>query len=563
MELPKDKESAMDQEKTHTSAGKWSVALAVISGGVPLLLYLLIMSIDNNSGESGLCALAAIGILLYFVLHVSVGTSLLGIFLGIFAVRKTKWRQGAAGFILNLSVLILAGTFLIDFYYGVSVNPDPDRLRIAAYHGKKRTVEKLLAKGFDINHEFRGDTALSVAVQGGKQQILELLLAKGADVNIGNPLGKAAGQGNIEIVQLLLEHGADPNCLIVVSGFHISAVSGGHKEIVELLLDHGADVNQKGENGRTPLHVAVTYGNKEIVKLLLDHGADVNQKNKQGRTPLHVAFTRGNKEIVKLLLDHGADVNARSKNGETPLHEIVKIYLQVEQFGDFRARVIVMLLDAGADIEAKTIKGKTPLHMAAEGIISQVSIKVLLEHGAKLANIEDFNVQFSLVPTSLDKKQLTKWMKANASDVNINNSRGESMLHWAVKGKNKSIVEVLLEMGVDVNNKNNSGDTALHWAMKEPIPEIVDSLAKYGANVNEQNNMGRTPLHILMEQVVRDTKSLNASMKTCEILITNGAKVGNEGNSPLKWLESLQPRKEAGRQYKVQLLQLMRSYQKK
>ncbi|MCK4885899.1 MAG: ankyrin repeat domain-containing protein [Planctomycetes bacterium] len=360
----------MDQEKTHTSAGKWSVALAVIPvTGALLLLLLFHLALANASGCSGLGTLAMGAIIMFFTAHVMVVISLLGIFLGIFAIRKTKWRQGAAGFILNLSVLILVGTFLIDFYYGMSVNPDPDRLRIAAYQGKKRTVEKLLAKGFDINHESNGETALSVVAQGDKQEILEFLLARGADVNIGKPISKAAMWGKVKNVQLLLEHGADPNCLISV----------------------------------------VSYGHKEIVKLLLDHGADVNQKDKKGRTPLHVAVTRGVEEIIKLLLGHGADVNAKDDRGETPLHEIVKTHPQFERFDDFRrARVIVMLLDAGADIEAKTKKGKTPLHMATEAIRSQDAIKVLLEHGANPANIEDLNVRFRLAPTSLDKKQLTE-----------------------------------------------------------------------------------------------------------------------------------------------------------
>jgi hypothetical protein len=84
-------------------------------------------------------------------------------------------------------------------------------------------------------------------------------------------------------------------------------------------LSAGEDVNEKDENGGTPLQVATYEGHKETVELLIANGADVNAKETFGGTPLHSAAYVGLKEIAKLLLAKGADVNAKDFKGDTPL----------------------------------------------------------------------------------------------------------------------------------------------------------------------------------------------------------------------------------------------------
>jgi ankyrin repeat protein len=511
--------------KKTTSAGKWSVALAVIPiGGI--LLFLLPVFLRPHGGDAGLGAIVAIGFILFHGTHIAVGTGLLGVVLGFLAICKTHWRQGAPGLILNISVLILAGAYLTTLYRSVSI--DPDRLPIAAYRGEIKTVKKLLDRGFDVNYGFQGDTALSNAAERNHEQIVELLLSYGADVNIGDPLGGAAKNANEKLVRLLLERGADPNSLG-------NAVRGHNVEIVKLLLDHGADINRKvDENRRTPLHIAVKSGVEEIVVLLIKNGADVNAKKSQGMTPLHV---------------------------------LVQMWPHPDWPENFRERVIILLLDAGADIEAEaTRERKTPLYLAAETEKSLDAVKLLLERGADLANIGDLHVRFVAAPFAFDKEELSVWVKENASDINIKSSQGESLLHSAVKAGSIDLVDILLKMRVDVNVKSKTGETALHRAMTDPIPQIVDSLVSYGANINAQNNKGRTPLHILSESVHRGgEKPLDVSKrKTFEILLAKGAKVDiadKDGRTPLGQQMSWLPATKEGREYKNELILLMQNHQ--
>src|SRR5690606_36199835 len=80
--------------------------------------------------------------------------------------------------------------------------------------------------------------------------------------------------------------------------------------------------------GNTSLHVAVSYDNIYAInkiytmKLLLsDPRVNPNAPGEDGYTPLHVAISWNNIYAMKLLLaDPLVDPNAQNENGYTPLH---------------------------------------------------------------------------------------------------------------------------------------------------------------------------------------------------------------------------------------------------
>ena len=76
-------------------------------------------------------------------------------------------------------------------------------------------------------------------------------------------------------------------------------------------LSAGEDVNEKDENGGTPLQVATYEGHKEIAELLIANGADVNAKYLDGDTPLDVAERYP--EIADLLRKHGGKTGEELK----------------------------------------------------------------------------------------------------------------------------------------------------------------------------------------------------------------------------------------------------------
>jgi uncharacterized protein len=79
------------------------------------------------------------------------------------------------------------------------------------------------------------------------------------------------------------------------------------------------DVNQVGNFGERPLHVASSRGNMEEVAALVEAGAEINAPGDLGNTPLHEAVSQGHMMAVQYLLDHGASPDVQNEFGETPL----------------------------------------------------------------------------------------------------------------------------------------------------------------------------------------------------------------------------------------------------
>lgn len=83
---------------------------------------------------------------------------------------------------------------------------------------------------------------------------------------------------------------------------------GGLKNFLDSRQTH---VDDRDENGTTPLMIAATKGLGQFVKELLSHGADVNAQDLDNWTALLCATKAGHLDIVELLFENGADIEHR------------------------------------------------------------------------------------------------------------------------------------------------------------------------------------------------------------------------------------------------------------
>jgi ankyrin repeat protein len=140
-------------------------------------------------------------------------------------------------------------------------------------------------------------------------------------VALAGPLHQAARDGDVEQVGTLIASGTDLNA----QGDNgetplILAILEGHASVASLLIDGGADIQARNKGGFTPLHAAAYANAVEIAEQLLRGGADINdQMNKARGTALSVASEEGHSGVVTVLIDHGADLEAGERNGYTPL----------------------------------------------------------------------------------------------------------------------------------------------------------------------------------------------------------------------------------------------------
>jgi ankyrin repeat protein len=467
--------------------GKWSVAFALVPLCV-VLLFLLPIFLGDYSGEAGLGALLAIGMIIFFGVHTIVLTSLVGAILGALAISKTQWKKGKVGLALNVLLLIASGASLTINYY--RMYNDPDRLNLAIRRGEIRKVKRLLKRGFDVNNVFHGGrTALHDAL--GNKDMVELLLAYGADANIRGgggltPLHLVCGPRPIlgsnskwdgpEVFELLVKHGADIEARTTKGvgtwggwvPLHCAA-DAGNVVMIEKLLAHGADINAETNDGHTALSLAANRGYLEAAKLLIQHGAGVNRPGTKKRYPLLAAAKEGKKAMVEFILETGANPNLVDSDDQAAIH--YALYCRDDKAA---IEIIYLLLDAGADVNKQSRGGETPLHRAAIYHRPEQAL-CLLNHGAKVnaGTLQDQTPLHRAVSYSQER-----W------------GRGESQ---------KRVIEIMLAKGALVDIKDSRGRTPLDYVKRWKIrnkeeqqfrSEIIQLLQKYETKNNSKNSPG-------------------------------------------------------------------------
>lgn len=70
----------------------------------------------------------------------------------------------------------------------------------------------------------------------------------------------------------------------------------------ERLMTQNLDLNEKDDQGYTPLHHALMNGHFDVARLLVKSGANVMEKDKYGRTSLYLSAKRNNRQFVEELL---------------------------------------------------------------------------------------------------------------------------------------------------------------------------------------------------------------------------------------------------------------------
>ena len=71
---------------------------------------------------------------------------------------------------------------------------------------------------------------------------------------------------------------------------------------MNIFLHHGANLDNKTDNGRTPLLYAAERGKNPMVQELLLRGADVTAQDKDGNSAVELARARGYHDIAALIM---------------------------------------------------------------------------------------------------------------------------------------------------------------------------------------------------------------------------------------------------------------------
>ncbi|MGK5595566.1 MAG: ankyrin repeat domain-containing protein [Parachlamydiaceae bacterium] len=166
---------------------------------------------------------------------------------------------------------------------------------------------------------------------------------------------------------------------------------------------------------------------------------------------LYIAVRNREFEVVRFLLAHGANANLSffdiSHLVSTEVHESL-LSLSIKQK---TPRMTQLLLHAKASI------GSDLLHEAARMPHNQKNIKLLLEYGANIDQLDDEN---------------------------------HSAIFIAIKKGNLANVKAFIKGGIDLNHQNDFGESPLHLAIKDGTPEMIRLLIQHGADPYKRSKIG-------------------------------------------------------------------------
>ena len=189
---------------------------------------------------------------------------------------------------------------------------------------------------------------------------------------------------------------------------------------------------------------AVEEANFQEEQRQVESGVGINENDDYGNTVLHHAASSSSEEISESLVKHDQYLveHDAGKNGGA-LHFVIK------NCKEESLNIVKNLVEQGANVNVKDYRNKrTALHHAVEAKSLEI-VKYLVEHGA---------------------------------DVNCKTERRATALHFAVTTGSLEMAKYLVENGAKVTTKQSRGaTTVLYWACKEGNESIVDFLLQHGA----------------------------------------------------------------------------------
>ncbi|KAM5354381.1 hypothetical protein ACJ41O_001030 [Fusarium nematophilum] len=385
-------------------------------------------------------------------------------------VGRSALHHSAASDVLEdetLSVLINAGANLNLVDYNGQTP-----LHTAIQNGRWSAATRLVQAGADLEARLpEGKTALHLAIAMRNQEFTQVLVSRGANVDRKlrehTPLTMAISSRCTPITAVLLDSGANPN-LSSRNGNTplLAAAATGHDETVRYLLANGADPSViQSQSGYSAMHMAAHKDKPHILKLLVDSGSPMDLLDRMGETPLLVAAKLGNSESALRLIKLGADVERVGLDGMSVLSHAVKV-------GDID--LVNALLEQGAGLQMTPIASSgdsgeylvpepqtTPIHVAVQHARDDILLR-LVSYGASLeSTIFPGRTPLSVAASHghLSTVQLLLQLGANAQALT---THGDTVLFDA--SANQATLKLLLQQGIDVNHQNDRGATALHYA---------------------------------------------------------------------------------------------------
>jgi ankyrin repeat protein len=378
----------------------------------------------------------------------------------------------------------------------------PTAIHWAAGRGDAGIVNALLDKIPNLGTFRWPEDLMPQAAAAGLEDLLAAMSLSGCDINERSnsywgapPAVIVAYRTRVSTMEFLLSSDFKPDLSVKDTSAGdtplTTAAYNGHPHIVEMLLRSGASVETKEGNGRGPAELAAMQCNHKALDILIKAGADFKSGTGGNEPALVAAAESGSQDCVRVLLAHQADPEAEY-NGTTALYEAVA----GNHLGVTR---LLLTHEPKPDID-RTLEGRLKLLMLAVITGNTELVSLLIEHGARVVDFVDPNVDdLSKTPLSracaLGDLEMVKLLLANDADINYTGENSDAPLVTALyEGSIQVARHLLQDPTVDVKWAAGDGTTSLHVAFHREF-DMMSELLRRGAPVNAHSTSYGTPLH--------------------------------------------------------------------
>jgi hypothetical protein len=299
---------------------------------------------------------------------------------------------------------------------------------------------------------------LVIAIQQGKSlEEINGLISQGANINyIDNigylPIHYATINGNYEVVEFLLSKGADYSTYLTGNSALILACQYGHLSILSLLLSYGGNINEKDQNGLSPILVALMNYHFSIVEYCLSNDANIEDYDlSTENTLLHVLVLISSENYLTKYHESGGNSNIACAGILVPTLPITvdptMLYQTKEQnepqkvyqtITDIINQPLLPLLSASSNAKAlstlRTVQQKQQQRRSSTSFLPSQTFNATATATARNLNV---NINEMII------SQMLHMLIENGCDIMKKNKQDMNLLQYALFLQNRLCVDLL------------------------------------------------------------------------------------------------------------------------
>ncbi len=267
----------------------------------------------------------------------------------------------------------------------------------------------------------------------------------------------------------------------------------------EFIKENPTYIDKVYNKGITPLFYAVVFGNFDAVKLLVENGANILHRDKNNKTAYQY-IDKIKDETIR------SEISLYFKNKYSEMRENID-QQKLSNFNDLIKGIkeFKQLNKINQDIKIKevvnAINGGTYAIIEAAFLNQERVVNDLVKRYKADINVQDEKGYTALMLAAYcECEKMVKLLLKLKADINIQNKEGLSAIF--VAGNEKIFKLLLKERNLNINLQDNKGNSLLHYAAKANDYKFVKDLLRKKADKTLINEEGKKAMELATEKKV-------------------------------------------------------------